>query len=351
MLRSRHIPTATTVDSTRTENSVHQRSPVTSQLDTTFLLNAAEQRRLRGGGKSSLFSCLLDEVFAVLSARSVHVWEIGANFEPRLLWKLGQGEGVQDHAQQAVLGQVNRVSHVSDTSNDDSLSKWVTSSEIAAGIRIVLDLAIPDVLFDHHQLIEFVDVLADLHRRSMVTLLLEEARRARELLQILARLHSDLDPVRVATCLASDPAEFLNCHRISVARKRSPTSWELVTATAVNNPDPRADASRQLCGIVQAASQAATAFTAGAKQGFPPGLVGALESATNAISDVHLVRPLTVSGRWENAGWAAVFEGPADGTAVRSEAALHQICTHAALAFQNCSEHSNSGNWNCGSKS
>ncbi|RLT02527.1 MAG: hypothetical protein DWI22_20540 [Planctomycetota bacterium] len=342
-VRCRYVPTATTVASTRTENLVHQRSPVTSQLDTTFLLNAAEQRRLRGGGKSSLFSCLLDEVFAVLSARSVHVWEIGTNLEPRLLWQVGQGEGVQDHAQQAVLGQVNRVSHVSDTSNDDSLSKWVTSSEIAAGIRIVLDLAIPDVLFDHHQLIEFVDVLADLHRRSMVTVLLEEARRARELLQILARLHSDLDPVRVATCLASDPAEFLNCHRISVARKTSPTSWDLVTATAVNNPDPRADASRQLCGIVQAASQAATAFTAGAKQGFPPGLVGAVESTTNAISDVHLVRPLTVSGRWENAGWAAVFEGPADGTAVRSEAALHQICTHAALAFQNCSEHSNSG--------
>ena len=80
-----------------------------------ILAQCSRTKAVAGGGKSSLFSCLLDEVFAVLSARSVHVWEIGTNLEPRLLWQVGQGEGVQDHAQQAVLGQVNRVSHVSDT--------------------------------------------------------------------------------------------------------------------------------------------------------------------------------------------------------------------------------------------
>ncbi len=321
---------------------MQHRSHLTGPLDTTSLLNAAEQRRLRGGGKASLVSCLLDEVFDAMSARSVHVWEVVANSEPRLLWKRGQGDGVREHVLHAVLGQVNRVSAGAESSDDEAMASWVTSSEVAEGVQLVLDLALPDALFDPQQLIELVDVLADLHRRSAVSVLLEDSRRTRELVQILALLHADLDPIRVATCLASDTAEFLNCHRISVARKKSATSWELVTATAVNHPDPRSDASRRLCGIVKAASHAAIQDAARANHEPTPGRIVPADSTTNA-SDDYRVRPLSVSGRWEDAEWAAVFEGPTAGAAERSESALNEICSHAALAIQNCNEYSSAG--------
>ena len=334
---------ATTVDAIRTENSVHHRSQLTDQLDTTTLLNAAEQRRLRGGGKASLVSCLLDEVFAAMSASSVHVWEVLAKSEPRLLWQRGQGEGVREHVLHAVLGQVNRVSADAETSDGEAITNWVTSSEVAEGVQVVLDLALPHALFDPQQLIELVDVLADLHRRSAVSVLLEDSRRTRELLQILARLHADLDAIHVATCLASDPAEFLNCHRISVARRHSETSWELVAATAVNHPDPRSDASRRLCGMIKAASHAADQDAARATPAPPARLIGTSDSPADAMFNNHRVRPLSVSGRWQDAEWAAVFEGLTDGAAVRSEAALNEICSHAALAFQNCREYSNAG--------
>jgi len=343
MLPCGSVLTATTIDSIRTENSVHHRSHLTDQLDTTTLLNAAEQRRLRGGGKASLVSCLLDEVFAAMSARSVHVWEVLANSEPRLLWQRGQGEGVRAHVLNAVLGQVNRVSPVGEPSADEAMTNWVTSSEVAEGVQMVLDLALPHELFDPQQLIELVDVLADLHRRSAVSVLLEDFRRTRELLQILARLHADLDSIHVATCLASDTVEFLNCHRVSVARKHSTTSWELVAATAVNHPDPRSDASRRLCGMIKAASHAADQDAVRAALEPPAGLIGTSDSTADAMFDNHRVRPLSVTGRWEDAEWAAVFEGQADGAAVRSESALNEICSHAALAFQNCHEYSNAG--------
>lgn len=339
MLPCSCVLSETAVDSIRTEISVPYRSQLTGQFDTTSLLNAAEQRRLQGSGKASLVSCLLDELSGAMSARSVHVWEVVSNAEPRLLWKRGQGEGVRELAQRAVLGEVNRFSAMSQVPGDEAIANWVTASEVAEGVRIVLHLALSGEVSDPQQLIELVDVLADLQRRNMVSALLNDSRRTRELLQILALLHSDLDAVHVATSLASDTAEFLGCHRVSVARRRSATSWELVAATAVNHPDPRSDASRRLCGIINAASQ----ITSGVGPEPSPDMIATTESNTNVVSDEYRVRPLSASGRWEDAKWAAVFEGYGDSAAVRSETALNEICRHAALAFQNCHEYTNTG--------
>ena len=78
--------------------------------DTASLIAAAEQRRQQGDESVSLVSCLLDEVFTTLSAKFVHVWEIVADAEPKLLWRRGQEEITPDHATQAVSGVVKCVS-------------------------------------------------------------------------------------------------------------------------------------------------------------------------------------------------------------------------------------------------
>ncbi len=329
-------------DTACTEKPVGHRSHLSDLHDTASLLGAAAQRHQQGGSEASLLSCLLDEVFSSLSAEHVHVWEVVASTEPRLLWKRGQTEGVPAHAKQAAFGLVKRISAPLDPSGRHTVSNFVTSCEVGEGYQIVLDLAVPDDYFDQQKVLELVEVLADLHRRSLVTALLQNSRRAQELHQILRLLHSNLDPIGVATSLASDTAEFLNYHRISVARKRSRTSWELVAATGVSQPDPRSDASRRLCGIIEEACHSSDSPTIGSGEA---GIRSQLSTpGAESDSQGYCVRPMTVSGRWDDAEWAAVFEWPADATvAVSKQVFFSEICSHAALAFQNCKDHSNAG--------
>jgi hypothetical protein len=303
---------------------VNDRQHPTGPPDTASLLAAAEQQRQLHG--SSLVACLLDEVSVSLSAAFVNVWEIAESNEPRLLWKRGNSESVPERVKQAVFGQVKQVSTIPVSSESPHTAVYATLCEVGEGLRIVLELAVPDHYFDRQQILELVELLADLHRRGMISVLLRNSRRAGELQQIVALLHSDLDPVRVATSLASDAAEFLKCHRISVARRISRSRWELVTATAVIQPDPRSDSSRRLCGLIEDACQRGMSLVA------------------ESTSPDYSVRPLSTSGQWDDAEWAALFEWPADSDKDRrTDPYLIEICRHAALAFRNCQDYSNAG--------
>ncbi len=312
-----------------TENPVSHRPHLTGPHDAASLLAAAEQQRLLHGGNSSLVSCLLDEISSALSAKFVHVWEIIVTDEPRLLWKRGTSEADPEHAKHGAFGQVRRVAAIPDESGKPSVSSYLTQCEVGEGVRLVLELAIQDRCSDQEQILELAEVLADLHRRSLVSVLLQNSRQENELQQILTLLHLDLDSFRVATSLASDTAEFLKCQRISVARRISARRWELVAATAVSQPDPRSDASRRICSMIAEASQGNG-------------------SAANSFADAEWpdcsVRPISVSGRWDDAEWAAVLEWPTDTAEdIKVHPHLNAICRHAALAFRNCRDYSNSG--------
>lgn len=295
--------------------------------DTATLLAAAEQLRLACG--NSFESCLLDEVYSGLCAEFVDVWEFVADGEPQLLWKRGQGAADPDRAKRAVRGQVVTTEIRPDATSARAASTYLTKCDVAEGVSIVLELAVPDEFADQQQILELVEVLADLHRRNLVSRLVQHSKRENDLQQILALLHTDLDPIRVATSLASDAVELLNCRRISVARHISRGRWELVTATAVVHPDPRSDASRQICAMIEEACRGRS------DDRHLPG---------REPAQAYSVRPLSVSNLWQDADWAAVFEWAENVPDVnRSHPHLAEICAHAALAFQNCREYSNAG--------
>ncbi|MCA9011724.1 MAG: hypothetical protein KDB01_18350, partial [Planctomycetaceae bacterium] len=300
---------------------------LTDTRDTATLLAAAEQLRLACG--NSFESCLLDEVCSGLCAEFVHVWELSANGEPQLLWKRGQAEADPDRATRAVRGQVVRSESRRDSTSAPATSIYLTKCDVAEGVSLVLELAIPDAFADQQQILELVEVLADLHRRNLVSRLVQHSRRENDLQQILTLLHADLDPIRVATSLASDAVELLNCRRISVARHISRGRWELMTATAVVHPDPRSDASREICALIEEACR---------------GKSDDRHLPNHAQTRAYSVRPLSVSNLWQDADWAAVFEWAEDVKDVnRPHPHLAEICEHAALAFQNCRVYSNAG--------
>ena len=321
---------------------MNQRSRSASLHDTAALLAAAANRQHQSDGEVSLTSCLLDEIVAALAPDYIHVWEAGLTSVPRLIWWRVIAGGSPEAAKQAVTGVVKRIAGISDISNAECLPRFLTSCEVGNGVQIVLELALPDAAFDPQQMLELVEVMADLHRRNLVSELFRSAGRIHELHQILTLLHSDLDPIRVASSLASDTVEFLRCRRISVARRNSRTSWELVAATAVGQPDPRADASRRLCGIIEEACAAATNAALPHHTVSRRSPIVAAESSPS-VSGNHRVQALAVSGQWADANWAAVFEWQSNSDLKQLETDFAEVCQHAALAFQNCDALSKAG--------
>jgi len=327
---------------------VNQNSPYTVMHDISSLLAAAVHRQERSKRGTGLAICLLEEAALHLTTRFIHVWEKDGAARPRLLWNLGQLPVDSDTPEQAVAGIVKQYPVTSATIGSDPGSRYLTSCNIGESVDLVLEFAVQDKVFDHSQILELAEILADLHRRESIVLLRKNAKRVHQLDQIVALLHLDLDPIRVASCLASDASEFLGCGRISVARRNSSTSWEIVAATAVTFPDPRADATRRLCGLIKEACKSQNVDGSEPAIIAPSTMTGHTERASGAsevpvTSSPYRVRPLSVSGHWNDAEWCAVFEWPQGHADVIEDDSYNTICSHAALAFRNCGEHSNAG--------
>ena len=296
------------------------------------LLASAEQRRLCAPKTVELTECLLAEIHSSLSAHSVRLWAIAPDAPSRLLGHQGLTLNPDDRvAKSALPGLVRRVR--AEHSGIDSDTVRVASCEIADGLQAVLEVHLTAEA-DDLLLLELAEVFADLHRRKLVASFVLQSRQDQTLRQIIALLHSDLDAVRVANCLASDATEFLNCRRISVARRKFGLRWDLVAATAVSTPDARSDAARWLCGLIERASS-----------GEPTGSLAESNAPDRGIETDPLVmiRPLTLSGRWSDAQWAVVLELTPGSPFAADDRSLTHICRHAALSLQNCEIHEQSG--------
>ena len=296
------------------------------------LLASAEQRRLGASKTLELTECLLEEIHASLSARSVRLWGIAPDAPSRLLDHKGLPLNPDDRfAKSALPGLVRHIR--AEQGGADSETVRVASCEIADGMQAVLEVHLTAEA-DDQLLLELSEVFADLHRRKLVASFLAQSSRDQTLRQIITLLHSDLDAVRVANCLASDANEFLNCRRISIARRTSGHRWDLVAATAVSSPDPRSDAARWLSGLIETESSREST-------GSLP--VSNSPERGNDPDPMVIIRPLTLSGRWSDAQWAVVFELMSGSTVGGGDPSLPHICRHAALSLQNCEIREQSG--------
>lgn len=203
-------------------------------------------------------------------------------------------------------------------SDDGALREFVCGAEVTILRRIVLQLRSSHD-FASEFLHEFTEVLADLFRRELVTMLDCESQQNANVHQIAAILYNSSDDTDVLTRLASDSAGFLGCSRVS-ALKKSAGFWKLIAATSVPIPNRRSNEARQISEVVEAAELENTAEVT-------------LKTGSGNDGVDSLVIPLSKTGGWENAHYSAVFEwlGP-DAVAGGRNSAL-RICRHAALAI------------------
>lgn len=299
-------------------------------LNLPSLLLSAEHRRNLIDSDADLMDCILHEACEALNADYVLLWELPRSQNPRIVWKRGDYSGNRSCVTQIACGVVKQFPHPTGKSGTMHFG-YMAACLISEGHQLLLEVGIPGGGPDPQEFVDFTEILADLFRRKLVSLLGKNARQERDLLLILTLLHSDLDPIRIANCVASDTAELLRCDRVSVARRKAFSSWELVASTAVGQPDPRADATQSICRVI---GEKVLRVESG--DGLQLGARTVPQNPDEQGS--QLVVPLIVAGEKSPAEWAAFFEWKAEQSPEAEDKYLVIICRHAALAFRNAAE-------------
>ena len=315
------------------------RSETAAVADLHELLEMAEQHHRALGEAGEFRDSLLQVLRLPLSADVLRLWDVRSSGQLSLCAEVG-------HSQQRNPQLVVRESGTSvvrqipdeQTVSDRAAQVYLSSAEISDGLKIVFELRSSSDSIRHQLLSDLCEVFADLYRRRLVAGVIQHAERERCFRQLMELVHSDLDENRIANTLASDAAEFLKCRRVAVARRLNRNRWELLAATSVNDPDPRSDAVRQLCRLIEEAASAETVSASATSDQSEP-----IQGVTTA--ETVLVRPLSVSQKWADADWAIVFEEPDELRDPDAQQYLHSLCQHATTAFRNCHVLTESSGW------
>lgn len=309
------------------------------------ILESAEER-LRSSGNTAEYSDLvLDESRRALRVHGIIVWDAVSDGPPRLRATCGNLPAALQSPNSSLETALSRIrpgtvrterdirsALTTDSGNSAAaVSLLLSAADVAEDYRLIVGFYPPATETDESLVRDLTEILADLRRRSLMKELVSGSVVDQKINQLIALLHSDLDELRVVNTLASDSAELLNCRRIAVVR-RSGSGWSLVAATAVSSPDPRSDASRQLCRVVEEARLAAAASQ-------PVTEPNRIPQSVPQVGTSQLVRPLSRDGRWSEAEWAVVFE-PASGRWTSAEQSrIARVCLSASMALANCSDH------------
>ncbi|MCA9047962.1 MAG: biotin/lipoyl-binding protein, partial [Planctomycetaceae bacterium] len=147
--------------------------------------------------------------------------------------------------------------------------------------------------------------------------------------QIALQLHAAESAESAVNSIATDAAVPLDAQRIAVAQ-RTGSRWSVAATTGVSQPNDRSDAVREIISVVetrQLAEQSAVAADLSSKS----------DPTANVPEDAggRLVLPLSTSGTWHDADWAAVmdFNTPPSAPVVSAVQTFRQ---HAAIALRRC---------------
>jgi HlyD family secretion protein len=309
-------------------------SHTSSESEVQLLLEAAEKHCRHDQSSRNFRESLLWQLLQHTSANAVRLWDIRQDQPPSCCAAAGDpvSEPPPDELTNAAPGVID-VTRVAGGPQELLLRRILTLSVVVDGVQLVLEVVLADVDAARDLMVPLCDVLADIQRRLLLGAMVDGERQLRQTCDLISLMHADLSSEHVANTLASDAAAVFNCQRVSVCQKDLRGHWKVVAATAVSEPDIRADAVRGICRLVEVAEQKAHTQTEAEESvstavGDADGTTG-LTEGTDAIT-----LPLTLSTGWQNCHWAIVMES--DDLSLLDRPTLGWVCRHAAVAFRNC---------------
>jgi hypothetical protein len=298
------------------------------------LLEAAEKECRQDQSSERFLQSLLEQLRLRMGAVAARVWQVSAVDAPRCTALAGSSGPRSDdqHLTNSVTGVVDCF-HIDGVGDGGGVRCLVTSTEVVDELRIVLEVVGGAPGDTQELLVPICDVLADLQRRIALGKLVLQQHSLLRAVDLITLLHSDLNQERILNTIASDLAAVFNMKRVSVCQRLGASRWKLATVTAVTEPDPRADAVRDICSVVGTAEQQAAeignAGDAAAGQSS-----GATQLVRMADGSEAQVRPLNLREGWDGSEWAVVLESEALDRI--DQQTLSWVCRHAALSLDNC---------------
>lgn len=275
------------------------------------ILESSASRHEQNGG--DLLPILAQQTVSDLSLSRLVVWTNTAGDSSKVI-QIGPDaeDESSDVIQSAPLGGVR----IQDNPSSDSNRRLLSAALLTGPFRITLDVTEGTRAVGSETLSALAEIYADVQRRRILERHLEDNTTNQGIEALIIQLHTCENEEEVANTLATDAASLLQMNRIAVCEKTG-LSWGLIATTGVSLPNMRSDAAREICDRVLQAERSPESTYQG---------------------DVEaIVVPLHPTGKWEQPHWAAVFEtGSEMKTEAGTQANLKKVCTHAALAFDQC---------------
>lgn len=277
------------------------------------LLERAESLVGAGADAGVFAQALLAEFSRAIGQKGVALWRCGVDDTPNLVAQVGPkaAEPSEDAIAATRLGQLTSCP------SPDEGPGLLIGSELVSGTHVILQAAIEPAEIPKASLQEVIDILAELHRRTLLQTSLDRSQRFGSVVGFLTTLHADLSPRRVLNVFATDAAPLLSAKRIFVAR-RFGRRWSVQSATAVDRPNPRADDVRIAAGRFRDAANGDATDTSMA------------DESSSQLANDDCVKP--VGDDWKTARYAVLIESE---SAV-DEKTVDLIVHHLGLSLENC---------------
>lgn len=281
------------------------------------LLERAESLVGTGADAGVFAQALLAEFSRAIGQKNVALWRCGIDDTPNLVAQVGvaqAGPKTTEPSEDAIAA--TRLGQLTSFSSPDHGPGLLIGSELISGTHVILQAAIEPAEIPKASLQEIIDILAELHRRTLLQTSLDRSQRFGTVVGFLTTLHADLNPRRVLNVFATDAVPLLNAQRIFVAR-RFGRRWSVQSATAVDRPNPRADDVRIAAGRFRDAANGVTDTSL-------------VDESSSQLANDDCVKP--VGDDWKAARYAVLIESE---SAV-DEKTVDLIVHHLGLSLENC---------------
>lgn len=222
--------------------------------------------------------------------------------------------------------------------NATEFARCIACVSVAPSLRLALDVRLPTAAQRGENIADVVaavaTVIVEFHRGRQLTRMFSLSVERDRVAGLCQTLHSTLDRRRIALDLANDGATALRLDRVSVLLADE-SGFRLESATAVQDLNPRANASRAIEQLVFEVRRQGTSLSwNSADQAHDAARSYLQESGATRVR----VEPLGPKpGSWDGACGAVVLESFGTEPLNSDYDGVAEVCRHAATALANAS--------------
>lgn len=287
---------------------------LSESLLSSILSQAAQAQAASKTPGVSLIPFLSAAIVQQLELVDLQLWQAGDD-GIQSLWKTSNGDAPQQISEESLQKLTPGSVEQFDLEAGDQSTSQILSLATAALVeraRVVLAIVHRAEQSIDDDLLQLVEIFADVRRRELLQSLIETTRRQHRVQSLVEQFHSASSTDAILQLLATEGALLSQADRVAIGVRSGVDGWKIETTSGTHLAAERSEEVRRLCRLMA------------------DGERGEIES------DVELVIPIDPSQEWSSAKYAVVFERQAarPGTNWRTAKSLTQQASVALMLRQ-----------------